>query len=393
MNKEILAELHKVEQELAKLSKLKATKTTKQRQLKLTRRKISLEAKIPKPTPVKPEEKVKKVVDKPATKPKSKPSTGGHTPTQAKPSVPKVKYKAPKQEKPKKKKEKPENKKPKPKETPRKNPKSKKELQKKKQNKINNKKKKKLPQTEPLNTIPFGTVPDTGEVQVSEPMSLIGMLVTGIVDRIEQALDGRSELVTLHTGEGTHIDTAEYNGTFISARSYYYRLDVAARSTVLIKICEEALKEADLINANDKAALKAFEDGNLISNILVSKQSEILSRLFKWVFDSDQPEEALSEIDALFPFTEAFGGTKYQTELNTALDEASNDDKEGGIEREEYDPKNTFTGYLTGREYVILPDGSIQAVSDKLILFEKGSDGLYEIGSKKYTLKEAIERL
>ena len=393
MNKEILAELRKVEQELAKLSKLKATKTTKQRQLKLTRRKISLEAKIPKPTPVKPEEKVKTVVDKPATKPKSKPSTGGHTPTQAKPTVPKVKYKAPKQEKPKKKKEKSENNKPKPKEAPRKNPKSKKELHKKKQNKINNRKNKKPPQTEPLNTIPFGTVPDTGEVQVSAPMSLIGMLIIGIVDRIEQALDGRSELVTFHSGEGTHIDTAEYNGTFISARSYYHRLDVAARSTVLIKICEEALKEADLINANDKAALKAFEDGNLVSNILVSKQSEILSRLFKWVFDSDQPEEALSEIDALFPFTEAFGGTKYQTELNTALDEASNEDMDGGIERAEYNPKDTFIGWITGREYVILPDESIQQVSDKLILFQKGSDGLYEIGSKKYTLKEAIERL
>ena len=65
----------------------------------------------------------------------------------------------------------------------------------------------------------------------------------------------------------------------------------------------------------------------------------------------------------------------------------------GGIEREEYDPKNTFIGWITGREYVILPDESIQQVSDKLILFEKGSDGLYEIGSKKYTLKEAIERL
>ena len=393
MNKEILAELRKVEQELAKLSKLKATKTTKQRQLKLTRRKISLEAKIPKPTPVKSEEKVKTVVDKPATKPKSKPSTGGHTPTQPKPSVPKVKYKAPKQEKPKKKKEKSEDKKPKPKETPRKNPKSKKELQKKKQNKINNKKKKKQPQSEPLKTIPFGTVPDTGEVKVSEPMSLIGMLIIGIVDRIEQALDGRSELVTLHTGEGTHIDTAEYNGTYISARSYHHRLEVAARSTVLLKICEEALKEADLINANDEGALKAFEEGTLVSNILVSKQSEILSRLFKWVFDSDQPEEALSEIDALFPITEAFGGTKYQTELNTALDEASNEDMDGGIEREEYNPKDTFIGWITGREFVILPDDTIQPINDSNIKFEKGSDGLYEIGGKKYTLKEAIERL
>ena len=393
MNKEVLAELRKVEQELAKLSKLKATKTTKQRQLKLTRRKISLEAKIPKTSPVKPEEKVKTVVDKPATKPKSKPSTGEHTSTQAKPSVPKVKYKAPKQEKPKKKKEKSENKKPKPKKTPRKNPKSKKELQKKKQNKINNKKKKKQSLSEPLKTIPFGTVPDTGEVKVSEPMSLTGMLITGIVDRIEQALDGRSELVTIHPGEGTHVDTAEYNGTFISARSYHERLEIAAGGTVLLKICEEAKKEADLINANDERALKAFEDGNLVSNILVSKQREILTRLFMWVFDSDRKVEDLSDIDALFPFTEAFGGTKYEAELNKALDEAANEDMDGGIEREEYDPKNTFTGYITGREYVILPDESIQPVSDKLILFQKGSDGLYEIGGKKYTLKEAIERL
>ena len=84
---------------------------------------------------------------------------------------------------------------------------------------------------------------------------------------------------------------------------------------------------------------------------------------------------------------------EYEAELKTALDEAANEDMNGGIEREEYDPKNTFIGWITGREYVILPDESIQQVSDKLILFEKGSDGLYEIGSKKYTLKEAIERL
>ena len=49
MNKEILAELRKIEQELAKLSKLKATKTTKQRQLKLTRRKAALQGQLQKP--------------------------------------------------------------------------------------------------------------------------------------------------------------------------------------------------------------------------------------------------------------------------------------------------------------------------------------------------------
>ena len=365
MNKEVLAELRKVEQELAKLSKLKATKTTKQRQLKLTRRKVALQGKLQKP-----KEEIKPQKAKAASSGVKATSGGKASSSEA----PKVSVKTPKINKPR--------------------GKTKKQRKKEKQeNKKKKQAKKKQAQSEPLKTIPFGTVPDTGEVQVSAPMSLIGMLIIGIVDRIEQALDGRSELVTLHTGEGTHIDTAEYNGTYISARSYYHRIEVAARSTVLIKICEEALKEADLINANDKAALKAFEDGNLVSNILVSKQSEILSRLFKWVFDSDQPEEALSEIDALFPFTEAFGGTKYQTELNTALDEASNEDMDGGVEREEYDPKNKFIGWITGREYVILPDESIQQVSDKLILFQKGSDGLYEIGSKKYTLKEAIERL
>lgn len=362
MNKEILAELRKVEQELAKLSKLKATKTTKQRQLKLTRRKIALQGQLQKPT-----EEIKPQKAKHASS-EGKAISGGNASSS---EAPKTTVKPPEIKKPKKHRGK-----------------SKKQRKKEKQAK-----KKKPVQTEPLKTIPFGTVPDTGEVQVSEPMSLIGMLVTGIVDRIEQALDGRSELVTFHTGEGTHIDTAEYNGTFISARSYYHRIEIAARSTVLIKICEEALKEADLINANDKAALKAFEDGNLVSNILVSKQSEILSRLFKWVFDSEQDEDGLSEVDALFPFTDAFGGTKYQEELKTALDEAANEDMDGGIEREEYDPKNTFIGWITGREYVILPDESIQQVNDKLILFQKGSDGLYEIGSKKYTLKEAIERL
>ena len=370
MNKEILAELRKVEQELAKLSKLKATKTTKQRQLKLTRRKVALQGQLQKP-----KEEIKPQKAKPASSGAIATSGGNASSSEA----PKATVKPPEIKKPKKPRGKTKKQR-------------KKEKQENKKNK-QTKKKKNSPQQEPLKTIPFGTVHDTGEIQVSEPMSLTGMLVTGIVDRIEQALDGRSELVTIHSGEGKHSDTAEYNGTYISARSYYYRLDVAARSTVLIKICEEALKEADLINANDKAALKAFEDGNLVSHILVSKQSEILSRLFKWVFDSDQPEEALSEIDALFPFTEAFGGTKYQTELNTALDEASNEDMDGGVEREEYDPKNTFIGYTTGREYVILPDESIQQVSDNLILFQKGSDGLYEIGSKKYTLKEAIERL
>ena len=364
MNKEILAELRKVEQELAKLSKLKATKTTKQRQLKLTRRKVALQGKLQKPKEeIKPQKAKSASSGVKATSDKSVSSSKAPKTTVKPPEIKKAK-------KPRGKSKKQENKK-------------------KKQAKKN----KNTPQTEPLKTIPFGTVPQTGEVKVSAPMSLIGMLIIGIVDRIEQALDGRSELVTFHTGEGTHIDTVEYNGTYISARSYYHRIEVAARSTVLIKICEEALKEADLINANDEAALKAFEEGTLVSNILVSKQNEILSRLFKWLFDSDQPEEALSGIDALFPFTEAFGGTKYQTELNTALDEASNEDMDGGIEREEYDPKNKFIGWITGREYVILPDESIQQVSDKLILFKKGSDGLYEIGSKKYTLKEAIERL
>ena len=111
------------------------------------------------------------------------------------------------------------------------------------------------------------------------------------------------------------------------------------------------------------------------------------------MFDSDQSEDGLSSVDALFPFTEAFGGTRYQAELNAALDEAANEDLTGGIEREEYDPKNTFTGYLTGREFVILPDDTIQAINDNNIKFEKGSDGKYLIGGKSYTLKEAIERL
>lgn len=367
MNKEILAELRKVEQELAKLSKLKATKTTKQRQLKLTRRKVALQGQLQKP-----KEEIKPQKAKPASSGVKATSGGDASSSEA----PKVSVKVPNINKPRGK-------------TKKQRKKEKQENKKKKQAK----KKRKPVQTEPLKTTPFGTVHDTGEVQVSAPMSLVGMLVTGIVDRIEEALDGRSELVTVHSGEGAHIDTVEYNGTFISARSYYHRLDVAARSTVLIKVCEEVKKEADLINANDKGALKAFEEGTLVSNILISKQSEILSRLFKWVFDSEQDEDGLSSIDALFPFTEAFGGTKYQSELNSTLDEAANEDMDGGIEREEYNPKNTFIGYTTGREYVILPDESIQQVSDKLILFEKGSDGLYEIGSKKYTLKEAIERL
>ena len=365
MNKEVLEELRKVEQELAKLSKLKATKTTKQRQLKLTRRKVALQGQLQKP-----KEEIKPQKAKPASSGVKATSVGNTSSSEA----PKVSVKVPKINKPR--------------------GKTKKQRKKEKQeNKKKKQAKKKQAQSEPLKTIPFGTVPQTGEAQVSAPMSLIGMLIIGIVDRIEQALDGRSELVTFHTGEGTHIDTAEYNGTYISARSYYHRIEVAARSTVLIKICEEALKEADLINANDKAALKAFEEGNLVSNILVSKQSEILSRLFKWVFDSEQDEDGLSEVDALFPFTEAFGGTKYQEELNTALDEASNEDMDGGIEREEYDPKNTSIGYTTGREFVILPDGTIQPTNDSNIQFKKGSDGLYEIGGKKYTLKEAIERL
>ena len=367
MNKEVLAELRKVEQELAKLSKLKATKTTKQRQLKLTRRKAALQGQLQKPKEeIKPQ--------------KAKAASSGDTPTSGKSvsssEAPKVSVKAPKINKPRGK-------------TKKQRKKEKQENKKKKQAK----KKKKQPQTEPLNAIPFGTVHDTGEIQVSEPMSLIGMYVLGIVDRIRAALEGKSELVTIHPGEGTHVDTAEYNGIFISARSYYDRLEIAAGGTVLLKICEEAEKEADLINANDEAALKAFEEGNLVSNILVSKQSEILTRLFMWVFDSDQPEEALSDIDALFPFTEAFGGTKYQEELNKALDEAANEDMNGGIEREEYNPKDTFIGWITGREFVILPDDTIQPINDSNIKFEKGSDGLYEIGGKKYTLKEAIERL
>ena len=368
MNKEILAELRKVEQELAKLSKLKSTKTTKQRQLKLTRRKAALQGQLQKP--------------KEETKPqKAKAASSGGTPTSGGSSgsseAPKTTVKPLEIKKAKK---------------PRGKTKKQRKKEKQENRKKRTKKKKKQPQSEPLKTIPFGTVHDTGEVQVSKPMSLIGMYIIGITDRIEEALDGRSELVTIHAGEGRHSDTAEYNGTFISARSYYHRLEEAARSTVLIKICEEAKKEADLINANDESALKAFEEGTLVYNILVSKQSEILSRLYAWVFDSDQPEP-LSDIDALFPFTEAFGGTKYEAELKTGLDEAANEDMDGGIEREEYNPKDTFIGWITGREFVILPDDTIQPINDSNIKFEKGSDGLYEIGGKKYTLKEAIERL
>ena len=347
MDKQILSELQKVEQELAKLSKLKATKTVKQRKLKLTRRKATLQGQAQKlkeetkPQKVTPKSEVK-VVDKPTKKSKAK---------------------------------------------------TKKQRKQEKQEKLTAKKGKKQPKIKTTPIIPFGTLPDTGEVQVSEPMTLLGMVVTGIIDRIEQALDGRSELVEIHTGTGNHVDTAEYNGIYISARSYYHRLDVAARSTVLVKICEEAKKEVVLLNENDEDTMRAFSRGKLISNILFEKQNEILARLFRWEFDSDKSEERLSSVDALFPFTEAFGGTRYQAELNAALDEAANEDLTGGIEREEYDPKNTFTGYLTGREYVILPDGSIQAVSDSNITFEKGSDGKYLIGGKTYTLKEAIERL
>lgn len=371
MNKEVLAELRKVEQELAKLSKLKATKTTKQRQLKLTRRKVALQGQLQKP-----KEEIKPQKAKPASS-EAIATSGGSSSSSA---APKVSIKVPKINKPRGK-------------TKKQRKKEKQDTISKNKKKKQAKKKKKPVQTEPLNTIPFGTVHDTGEVQVSEPMSLIGMYILGIVDRIEQALDGRSELVTIYKGEGNHVDTAEYNGSFISARSYYDRLEIAAGGTVLLKICEEAKKEADLINANDERALKAFEDGNLVSNILVSKQSEILTRLFMWVFDSDRKVEDLSDIDALFPFTEAFGGTKYEAELKTALDEAANEDINGGIEREEYNPKNTFIGYTTGREFVILPDDTIQPINDSNIKFEKGSDGLYEIGGKKYTLKEAIERL
>ena len=361
MDKEILAELHKVEQELAKLSKLKPTKTTKQRKLKLTRRRAALQSQANKPKETTPAP-IEKAI------PQKKPEVKNAKP-QKTPEVKKSKSKTKKQRK----KEKQEK------------------ISVKKNKKTTNKKKTPV-QAPKEKAIPFGTMPEK-VITPSEPMSFIGMVVTGIIDRIEQALDGRSELVTIHTGSGNHVDTAEYNGSFVSARSYYYRLDVAARSTVLLKICDEAKKEVKLINENDENALAAYKEGTLISNILVEKQDEILSRLFKWVFSSDQKEEALSDIDALFPFTEAFGGTKYEKELSKALDEAANEDLGGGIEREEYDPKNTFTGYLTGREFVILSDDTIQAISDSNIKFEKGSDGKYLIGGKSYTLKEAIERL
>ena len=344
MNKEILAELRKVEQELAKLSKLKATKTTKQRQLKLTRRKVALQGQLQKP-----KEEIKPQKAKAASSEVT--ATSGGSASSSK--VPEIK----KAKKPK--------------------GKSKKKKQ----------AKKKLPQTEPLKTVPFGTAPQAGEAQVSAPMSLVSMLVLGVVDRIRAALEGRSSLVTVENGK------AEWRGNVISVYSYYSALETATRSTVLLKICDEAEKEAEKFNAGDKEALRQWDEGTTISNILVNNKDTIFDRLYAWVFDSDRKVEDLSDIDALFPFTEAFGGTKYEAELKTALDEAANEDMNGGIEREEYDPKNTFIGWITGREYVILPDESIQQVSDKLILFEKGSDGLYEIGSKKYTLKEAIERL
>lgn len=354
MNKEVLAELRKVEQELAKLSKLKATKTTKQRQLKLTRRKVALQGQLQKP-----KEEIKPQKAKPASS-GAKPTSGGSS---SSPEAPKVSVKVPKIKKP--------------------SGKSKKQRKKEKQAK----KKRKPVQTEPLNTIPFGTVHDTGEVQVSKPMSLMSMLVIGIVDRIRAALEGRSSLVTVENGK------AEWGGNIISVYSYYSALETASRSTVLLKICDEAEKETEKFNAGDKEALRQWNEGTTISNILANNKDTILDRLYAWVFDSDRKAEDLSDIDALFPFTEAFGGTKYEAELNIALDEAANEDMNGGIEREEYNPKNTFIGYTTGREYVILPDESIQPINDINIKFKKGSDGKYLIGGKSYTLKEAIERL
>ena len=371
MDNQILEELRKIEAELDKLSKLKVELEAKAQkikdEIKAQNTKASPDVKSkPKNTDNKPKSKSKKQRKKEKKeKIKSKRDNKTQPKKAKKPSktkiIPAKKFvKAPKTDK--------------------------NQTKKKQSNKKNPTK------TSAEKTIPFGTIPDKG-VTPSEPMSFIGMVVTGIIDRIEQALDGRSELVEIHVGTGNHIDTAEYNGTYISARSYYHRLDVAARSTVLVKICNEARNEVKLINANDKSALAAYEEGKLISNILVEKQDEILARLFAWVFDSDQSEEALSSVDALFPFTEAFGGTKYQQELASDLDEAANEDLSGGIEREEYDPKNTFTGYLTGREFVILPDDTIQAINDSNIKFKKGSDGKYLIGDKSYTLKEAIERL
>ena len=362
MNNQILGELREIEQELAKLSKLK----------------VSLEAKA---------QKIKEEI-------KASPDVK----TQPKSTENKTKRKSKKQrkkEKQEKIKSKSEIKKQPKKKKTQANTKilpAKKFVKAPKADKKQAKKKKTPAQALKEKAIPFGTIPETG-IKPSEPMSFIGMVVTGIIDRIEQALDGRSELVEFHTGTGNHVDTAEYNGTYISARSYYHRLDVAARSTVLVKICNEAKKEVELINANDKSALAAYEEGKLISNILVEKQDEILARLFRWVFDSEQSEDGLSSVDALFPFIEAFGGTKYKQELASDLDKAANEDISGGIEREEYDPKNTFTGYLTGREFVILPDDTIQPINDSNIKFKKGSDGKYLIGGKSYTLKEAIERL
>ena len=371
MDNQILEELRKIEEELDKLSKLKLDLEAKAQkikdEIKAQNTKASPDVKSkPKNTENKPKSKSKKQRKKEKKeKIKSKRDNKTQPKKAKKPSktkiIPAKKFvKAPKTDKNQTKK----------KQSIKKNP----------------------TKTSAEKTIPFGTLPEK-VITPSEPMSFIGMVVTGIIDRIEQALDGRSELVEIHVGTGNHIDTAEYNGTYISARSYYHRLDVAARSTVLVKICNEAMNEVKLINANDKSALAAYEEGKLISNILVEKQDEILARLFAWVFDSDQKEEALSSVDALFPFTEAFGGTKYQQELASDLDKAANEDISGGIEREEYDPKNTFTGYLTGREFVILSDDTIQAINDSNIKFEKGSDGKYLIGGKSYTLKEAIERL
>ena len=384
MNNQILGELREIEQELAKLSKLKVSLEAKAQKIKeeikaspdvktqpkstenKTKRKSKKQRKKEKQEKIKSKSEIKKQPKKKKTQANTK-------------ILPAKKFvKVPKADKKQAKKKK----------TPAQALKEKAPKADKKQAK-----KKKTPaQALKEKAIPFGTIPETG-IKPSEPMSFIGMVVTGIIDRIEQALDGRSELVEFHTGTGNHVDTAEYNGTYISARSYYHRLDVAARSTVLVKICNEAKKEVELINVNDKSALAAYEEGKLISNILVEKQDEILARLFRWVFDSEQSEDGLSSVDALFPFIEAFGGTKYKQELASDLDKAANEDISGGIEREEYDPKNTFTGYLTGREFVILPDDTIQPINDSNIKFKKGSDGKYLIGGKSYTLKEAIERL
>lgn len=362
MDRETQAELRKIEQELAKLSKLKTTKTTKQRKLKLTRRKAALQGQGKKPT---------SQTEKAPSKQKEKPRSTSKTENTPSPAVETKKPHKTKKERVKEKKRK----------------RSERQAAKKQV-----KSKKTTPQAK---AVPFNGDFTAPKGQVVNPLAKDVTTILATVDRIRQALAGYESM----QGDGIVHEYTDsrgrtsygYNGQFRQESTYLSRLESFENQSSLSRICDTVENEEipKLIN-NDPSFIKRYEAGETLSNKLVEYKDEILRRIFTYVFDSQQGDTAIAGIDGLLGAASAFEGTDYESELQKeANDIATHEESPDGIERESYEPKTRFTGAISGEEYTLSDDKTIESVDNPFKWYSPNQEGKYLIDGQEYTLAEA----